>query len=149
MKKKATWILVADGARARIAVSGGLGRPLRPAFTHEFAASRAPSRRRISDRPGRYEGGGVNGRHGFEPRTDAHDREKHLLARDLAAVLSRAAARRAFDRLILVAPPTMLGRLRSALTPLVRDRVAAEITKDLTHMPMDRLGRRLAEEMRL
>jgi protein required for attachment to host cells len=149
MKPKRTWIVIANGARARIARSNGPGKALEPAFAYDFAAPRAPTRAIVSDRPGTYPDRGGLGTHQFAPKTDRHEYEKTLLAGDLAEVLDKGAVERAFDRLILVAPPAMLGRLRQAITRRAQSRVTAEIKKDLTHVPWHALRRHLGETLAL
>jgi protein required for attachment to host cells len=139
MKPRRTWILIADGARARIAVNEGVGKGIRPVFNHEFAAPHPPTREFGSDRPGRYSAPTAGGRHAVEAPVDRHEYEKFLFAKDLAAVVERAASGKQFDRLVLVAPPTALGRLRLALTPRTRRMISAEISKDLTHVPFREL----------
>jgi protein required for attachment to host cells len=149
MKAKTTWIVIADGARARIAINDGIGKGLKPALDYEFAAPHAPSGRMISDRPGRQADPGGGASHGVEPRLDRHDYEKVLFARDIAAALEEAAHRKAFDRLVLVAPPAALGRLRAALSSNLRQQVAAEISKDLTHLPLHKVGDHLNDAIAL
>lgn len=127
-----TWILVADGQRARIVENGGPGNGLRPVTPEPLVHADPPSRDLGTDRPGRV-GESVGGaRHAIEPRTDPHRNEKRRFAQDLADRLDRAAAEGAYTRLILVAPPQMLGDLRDVLTARTRALVAAEIDKDLT-----------------
>jgi protein required for attachment to host cells len=56
------------------------------------------------------------------------------LAHDIADRLDASAHAHAYDRLILAAPPHMLGDLRKILSHTVQARIAAEIDKDLTKM---------------
>ncbi|MEO5335989.1 MAG: host attachment protein [Magnetospirillum sp. WYHS-4] len=133
MKSTRTWFLIADGSRARVVVNEGPGKGVRPAMDHEFATSSAPSREWGADRPGRAGGPGGTG-HAKEPRIDLHDFAKERFAAEMAAMLDEAAGRRAYDRLILVAPPKVLGNLRSALKNGARERIAGELSKDLTHV---------------
>ena len=132
MHSTITWVLVADGQRARIVENGGPGKGLRPVTPEPLVHPDPPSRDLGTDRPGRV-GESVGGaRHAIEPRTDPHRDEKRRFAHELADRLDRAAGEGAFARLILVAPPQMLGDLRDVLTARTRALVAAEIDKDLT-----------------
>ena len=135
MRPQKTWIVVANGARARIARHDGPRKGLRPAMNFEFAAPHAPTRDFVSDRPGSYPDRGALGMHRLAPRTDRHDYEKTLFAFDLAKVIAKAVNHKEFDRLVLVAPPAALGRLRAALNRRARALIAAEVSKDLTHVP--------------
>lgn len=145
MRAKTTWIIIADGAHARIARHQGPGSGIVAALDHEFAAPHAPTRDFVSDRPGSYPDRGALGTHRFAPRTDRHEHEKALFATDIGAVLNKAAEDRAFDRLILVASPEALGHLRAALNDHARALVTAEIAKDLTHVPMHGLAEHLRD----
>ena len=145
MKARKTWVLVADGARARILESNGSGGGLSSPLSFDFAASHAPSRDFGSDKPGRGQGAGGVAQHTKPPKVDWHTFEKHLFAKKLAKALEEALRECAFDDLVLVAPPKALGELRQALSADVISRVKSEIGKDLTHLSMPELGRYLAD----
>lgn len=149
MKPRKTWILVADGARARVLENGGPGTGLAPALNFDYAASHAPSRDFGSDKPGRGQGPGGTAQHAKPSRVDWHTFEKHLFAKELAKVLESAMHQSAFDDLVLVAPPEALGELRLALTDGVKDRVSGEVGKDLTHVTVHELGDHLEDTVRL
>lgn len=133
MKKTVTYVLVADGARARLYVNQGVGKGLQPVSgaTHK-ADLHHHDRDILTDKPGRAFNSVGSGRSAIEPHTDWHRFEKHKFAREMAKVLDAAAASKAFDRLILVAPPATLGDLRTELGDQTRKMVMAELPKDLT-----------------
>lgn len=143
MKPRRTWIVVADGARARIAVSEGPARRLRPAIRYDLAVPLARTSALVSDRPGRQADAGGVGTHATSPRTDAHTHMQNLFALQVAREVEVAAARRLFDRLVLVAPPAAMGRLRAVMSPRVKNLVSAEVAKDLTHLALPALERHL------
>ncbi|MCP5374379.1 MAG: host attachment protein [Hyphomicrobiales bacterium] len=147
MKKTKTWILVADGARARIFRNDGPDRGLQRAIASNFGAPRAPDRAYGTDRPGRARRGPGGPPQGFAPAVDWHRYEKTRFARDMAALLNRHALRRSFDRLVLVAPPAVLGDLRRNLDKPALAAVTAEVAKDLTHLTRHELPRRLEDVM--
>lgn len=136
MKPTRTWIVVADGARARVLLNEGPGKGLKPAVAEalEHAPSRARDRELVSDRPGRTYDRGGPGRHSKEPRTDWHRFEKERFAHEVAGMLRQGRIDGSFDRLILVAPPKTLGDLRHELDKPTADRIYAEVQKDLTNM---------------
>jgi protein required for attachment to host cells len=135
MKKKVTWILIADGTRARILKNEGPGKGLHPAIDGEFHHE-APRTHEIgTDRPGRTKESANTTRHAME-QSDWHRFEKEKFAKEMAQVLERAEQAGAYDRLILVAPPKTLGDLRGALADPVRKKVTGEIGKDLTPMAL-------------
>ncbi|CAA7618791.1 host attachment protein [Magnetospirillum sp. UT-4] len=142
-----TWVLVADGARAQFYRDDKTA--LIPALDHDLAMpTRAHPRDVGSDRPGRSFDSAGEGRHAIEPHSDWKAGEKTLLARAVADELAEAARRHAFARLVLVAPPEMLGDLRRALDPAVRRMVTAEIGKDLTHLPAHAIRDHLGDVLR-
>ncbi len=143
MKKTRTWILVADGARAQIWLSEGWGKGLTRVGVEEASGGTAPTRELGSDRPGRVQDSAGSGRHAMEPRVDWHRYEKSLFAKRMAGVLDKGAGEKAFDRLVLVAPPQALGDLRAALGKAARALVTAELDKDLTSLPPRKLIQRL------
>lgn len=140
MKKITTWILVADGARARVVLNDGPGRGVRRTPVKEFLGPNAPSRAIASDRPGRAFDSGGQGRHAMEPPTDPHEHEQRVFLAEVAGFLDQAAKRGDFDRLVIVAPPRALGNLRAALSEAARAKVTGELNKDLTHVPIHALA---------
>jgi protein required for attachment to host cells len=149
MKPRKTWILIADGAHARIVESEGPASGLKAAMNHEFAASHAPSRDFVSDGPGRGHSTGSGQTHATESRVDRHEFEKELFAEKLAEVLTKADTAKAFDDLVLVAPPKTLGALRKALAGPVQGKITAELDKDLTHVAIHDLGAHLGSVIAL
>jgi protein required for attachment to host cells len=140
------WAAVADGGRLRI-----LERAVRRAPWLELAAEAArhpdpPSRSLGTDRPGRSHESVGSARHAIEPRQDLHEAAEAAFAREVADRLERAASAGRFGRLVLVALPAFLGRLRPALGEQARRRLAGTLNRDLTHLPEQELAARLAEE---
>ena len=144
-----TWVLIADGARARLFANEGVGKGLKPAFDQEFIGTRLPSRDITTDRPGRAFDSAGEGRHAMEPPTDPHCYEKQVFAHDVATALDDARKKNAFDRLVVVAPPEALGNLRSELSEELQRMVTAELNKDLTKVPVRDLADFLGEVMAL
>ena len=134
MKPVTTWILVADGARAQIFVNRGPGKGLEASDRPELTAAHPPSSEIGSDRPGRTHDRYGPARHAMTPHVDWHQFEKTKFAKEVAGLLNRAGEEKAFDRLVLVAPPKALGDLRAALGKRVSGLVTGELSKDLTHV---------------
>ena len=147
-----TWILVADGGRARLFEQDRKSRSFAPVAERDFVGSRAQSKEIASDRPGRTfdsagrgQSGdaGARGRHAMEPGTDPHRYAEYAFARDLAEHLEKAANEHRFDRLVVVAAPRVLGDLRALLPKTVHGKIVAEINKDLTKVATRDLGEHL------
>ena len=64
-------------------------------------------------------------------------------AEQLADQLHQYVEAKDFDRLVLVAPPTMLGYLRKSLGSDVTAKLIAEVDKDLTKVPNEDLATHL------
>lgn len=132
MKSVRSWIVVADGAHARILENNGPGKGLTPLTAEEANRKPKPSREIDADRPGRSHDRMGPGRHAMEPPSDAHRTEKRRFAENLAQRLNTAILQKRYDRLILVAPAKTLGDLRQALSKEAAACVQGELAKDLT-----------------
>lgn len=132
MKSVVTWILIANGARARLFSNDGPGHGVELVSDEVLAGANLPGREIMSDRPGRTFDSFGAGRHAKEPRTDPRKVEKRSFTHELAAMLDDGLKQGKFERLVLVAPPGELGLLRAELSPAVRKRVSADLNKDLT-----------------
>lgn len=146
LKQKKTWIVVADGAKARIFQRSGRHGPLAPVPGEYFVEpeARRPTRDIGADRPGRVQESANAARHAMEPRVDWHRFAKAQFAKGVASALETAALAGKYDSLILVAPPQALGDLRGALGGKTHALVEAEIGKDLTNLPDHELPAYLA-----
>lgn len=147
MKPVRTWILVADGARALIAANTGPGKGIERPLEAEFSNDPKANRDIQADRPGRSFDSGGEGRHAMAPRTDPHEHQKEEFVHTVADHINKAANKGKFDRIVLVAPPKVLGELRSFLDPKVMDAVKGELPKDLTKVPLDELSTHLGDVM--
>jgi protein required for attachment to host cells len=116
-----------------------------PRLAGQLSDSLARMRERdlTSDRPGRSFdhaplGGGRRGatpRHAMGSQPRAHRHEVAAFVKTIAEQLERARQAGEFDRLVIMAPPTVLGLLRKALPSLLLKSIAAEVDKDLVREP--------------
>ena len=72
--------------------------------------------------------------HKFEPYTNESRQEELHFAREISDFLAQIETADVFDRLVVIAPPKMLGDLRSNFSKLVKNRIVAEVDKDLTKL---------------
>lgn len=148
MKPTRSWIVIADGAQARILENHGPGKGLVPLPSEEMHKAPRPTREINTDRPGRSHDRVGPGRHAMESPSDAHREEKRRFADLLGEHLNEAVLKHRYDRLILVAPPKMLGDLRQSLSKEAAAKIDGELTKDLTkvsdHDLPDHLGEVIA-----
>ncbi len=145
MRSERTWIVIADGAHARVLEHLAGATKLAPVKGLTFDVDLPPTHEIVSDRPGRTFESKGNARHAKTGRSDPHRELKRGLAKELAGALKSNLATKRYEHLVLVAPPTTLGDLREALTKGVRARVAAELAQDLVKTPQSQLLRHLRD----
>src|SRR5262245_1296702 len=130
--RSGTVVLTADGNRARLLRNKGTALHVELVPELEMSQENPPTREQGTDRPGRYGGGADGNSRSAIEQTDWHNLAEERFAGQVADKLYRLAHARAFDDLIVVAPPKMLGNLRAAFHPEVTTRVQAEVATDLT-----------------
>lgn len=135
MKPTRTWVLIADGARARILENDGPGRGLHASDGLEFDSDHSPTHELVDDRQGRTHASHGYGRSAIEAHSDPHRELKAKFATHLADVLTRGLDAQSYDRLVIVAAPVTLGDLRKAISDHVRAKVVGEVALDLTKTP--------------
>lgn len=133
MKPTTTWIVIADGARARVLQNDGPGKGVVALKDLVFEGDHSTSSDIATDRPGRTFDSVGSARHAMDPPSDPHEQLKIQFVKHVASVLEQRGA--AYDRLILVAPPQALGLLRKSLPASVARKITGELGKDLTHLP--------------
>ena len=97
-----------------------------------------PTREQGTDRPGRMHDAGPNHKSGAG-YTDWHQLEEDRFAGEIADALYKAAHKGDYKNLVIVAPPKTLGVLRKEYHKEVSDRIVAEVHKDLTGHPVDKI----------
>lgn len=127
-----TWVLVADGEKALFLKNEGDTQYPNLSVVREMFEYNPPTREQGTDRPGRYFDGPNAHKSGFA-ETDWHRIEKERFADEIAERLYKLAHRGEFDRIVLAAPPLVLGELRKKLHKEVADKVVDEVPKTLTN----------------
>lgn len=147
MRAVRTWILLADGTRARIVCNTGPGKGLAEVRGMEFAGENLRPGDIMADRPGRtFDSAGAH-RHAMEPPSDPQREAKRSFAADLVAMLQNQLQAQAFDRLVLVAAPATLGDIRKTLPKSLQAVVYGEVSKNLVHVPNAELESHLGDVM--
>ena len=111
-----TWVLAADGSRARIFETQGFKLDLRQVEELRNPAPRA---------------------------TQSADKEREKFARTVADFLERCRIDGRFDRLRLAVEPKFLGMLREQLSNETRKLVYEEVSNDVSNMGARDIGRHL------
>ena len=139
-----TWVVVADGAKALLLENTGTAEAPQLRVVEKMAIDNPPTREQGTDQAGRMSGpGGASVMGG----TDFHRLAEEGFARKLAEALEARVAAGEVKRLVLAAPPQMLGSLRAAMGPALAEAVVAELPKTLTGHPLPEIGKLVAAEL--
>lgn len=149
IKHKKTWVVVADGAHARIFLNEGPGTGLVPALDHDLIGVKLANHEIGSDRPGVSFSSAGPGRHAMAPTTDPHEHAEHEFIKLVAKAIEEGHNAHAFEQLILVASPKALGVLRKELDAQAAKLVKSELNKDLTHLSAHQLGEHLKDLLKV
>jgi protein required for attachment to host cells len=149
VKSERTWVVIADGAHAKVLQFTPEKPRLEAVKDIAFKIDLPPTHDIVSDRPGRVFESHGHASHAKAPRSDPHRELKRNLAHKIADALQASLADKRYDKLILVAPPVTLGDLREALAKGVRACVTAELAQDLVKLPASELQGHLADVLPL
>ena len=81
-------------------------------------------------------------------RRDLHEAEEENFLKRVADRIGEAEKQKAFDHLVIAAPPRALGLLRNKLPESAKQRIRGEAAKDLLSEPARQLQSRLQEILR-
>src|SRR5437764_15038631 len=127
--KTRTWIVLADAASARLYEAGEVPGNWALVAELQHPESRARDSELGTDKPGRVKQS-KGSRSAMEPPTPPKKVAVQKFARQVAKALEDGLLKKAYERLILVAPSAFLGVLRSELGDRVGGRIAAVVDKD-------------------
>ncbi|RBI83251.1 Host attachment protein [Rhodosalinus halophilus] len=141
-----TWVLVADGEKALFLRNLTDEQDPNLEVVRQEAQENPPTREQGTDRAGRMQDTGVQQLSAME-ETDWHRLEEERFADDLADLLYKMAHEHKFERIVLCAPPRVLGELRQKMHKEVESRVVGEVAKELTKHPRDEIENILSKEL--
>lgn len=141
-----TWVVVADSEKALFLRN--LTDQQDPNFeVRDIEEQDNPSDiEQSANRPGRMHDGGPGHKSAMDD-TDWHELAKERFAKDLSDILYEEAHKGAFDKLVLVASPQVLGVLRQDMHQEVTDKIVADIPKTLTNHPVDEIEKIVKTEL--
>ncbi len=131
-------VLVADGRKSLFLRNEGDAEFPNLVVEDQRAHADLADRDLKSDAPGTAMSGVGSHRSSME-ETDYHQQEEDRFAADTAALLKSKMKPGATEDLIIVAPPRTLGELRKHFDKDVQARIVAEIDKDLTGHPINKM----------
>ena len=137
-----TWVLLADGRRARVLAEEKRGGAVAERAAWEISEDELYD---PQDRPPRsFESTGAH-RHAMDGGVDLHEEEEKKFLKRVAGEVEAAAQARAFEHLVIAAPPRALGVLRTMLPDAVRRKIQIETPKDLVSESEEAVRARLKE----
>jgi len=140
---KQTYVLVADGTRARVFVTDRPQGPLREIEDMVHPEGRLHARDLTSDLPGRTHDRAGQGRHSLEEPTDPRRAENQAFAHRIAEYLKALHEREPGISLVLVAAPALLGLLRKQIDKTTSNAVEREVDKNLAQLGAAEISKRL------
>jgi protein required for attachment to host cells len=144
-----TWIVIADGARAKVYQNNGPGTGLHEPRFPEMVGAHEPSKDINADCPGRMQSAPGGALHSVDYPSDPHREQKRIFARDVAEFFKLRQREKAFDDLVIVAPAKTLGDLPELLDKSVASHLKIEVAKDLTQFSAQELPKHLEDVVRL
>ncbi|MGZ9811759.1 baeRF12 domain-containing protein [Pseudoroseicyclus sp. H15] len=140
------YVMVADGEKALLFRNEGDEKFPNLEVVREFHEENPPTRDQGTDRPGRMNDGGGRVQKSSFDEADWHRIAKDRFADEMAERLYKLAHKGAYEHLVVVAPPQVLGEMRQKFHKEVESRIVAEIPKTLTGHPVDQIEKVLASE---
>ena len=137
------FVFVGDGRKALFLHNAGDEKFPNLKTERIFVDDNPPTHEQGTDRPGRaFKRAGTNLRSGVGD-TDWHELEEHRFVHRVAAAMEQLVHERKAKALVIVAPPRTVADLRDAFHADVKQRVIAEIGKDLTKHPVYEIEKHL------
>ncbi|MDP1670254.1 host attachment family protein [Phaeovulum sp.] len=140
------WVVVADGEKALVLENvGDVKRAELRLVRREEANLEIPGADTFP--PGRVYESASGIKVSAHEQTDYARLAGERFAVELVAMLAAAAKAGRFERLVLAAPPQVLGALRAAMSPDLRACVVAELPKTLTNHPVTKIAALVSAEI--
>ncbi|PRX35126.1 Protein required for attachment to host cells [Meinhardsimonia xiamenensis] len=144
MKPVRTLVVLIDDEKMKLLENHGVGKGLQPLEEAEFSRKEAEALE-YSDQPGRsFESVGAM-RHAMSPEKSVEEQQRDRWLREAMAHLSKRWQKGNFDRLVIAAPPKVLGLVRELLDRPLKEALYAEVAKDLVNVPERELPERFAD----
>ena len=132
------WVMIGDGEKALFLRNDGDAASPNLTVVREENSTSPPAPHHAAD------AGGGEQAHGGVQDPPFHRLEKDRFAKEVAAILYKAAHRGEYENLIVAAPPHVLGELRKAFHKEVESRLLFDVAKELTNRPVGDIEKALA-----
>lgn len=147
MKPIVTWVLVADGAAAKVFEHDGPGKGLTAVKGLSFEEDPAQARELMSDRQGRSFASAGHGRSALAWSTDPVEVRESRFVKRVVEALDKKLLEGKFERLLVIAAPAALGDIRGYMTDRLKKVTMAELDKDLTNLSTPELEKHLEDHL--
>lgn len=138
-----TWVAVCNGRRGLVLQNIGTPAEIVLHTIASYECYAEPTHELGHDAPGRATGPGGLPRSAFET-PDLHTRAEQKFVARFASALDGHVSNTPNLRLVVVAPPRVLGWLRKELTPVLQHGLFAEIPKDIAQHDVSQIANELA-----
>lgn len=129
------WVVVLDGAKGLILVNEGTALEPRLKVVRTFQQENPATHEQGRDKPGRMNDSIGQHKSSMEA-PDLHQRAEDEFVAGVMAELEKEAAKGAFDKLVLVAPPVALGTVRKEIGAQLKPKIVKEISADYVKKPV-------------
>ena len=132
---KRHWYLVAQRAEARIFEQIGVAPTLSVIHRFENTLGRLKDTELVSDRQGRSDHSGSPGHIPIGSNYSPKEGVLKTFLHEVATFLEGKAVQKAFDSIVLVAEPSLLGEIKHSIGHATTSRLKDSVIKDLAHVP--------------
>jgi protein required for attachment to host cells len=139
MKPTTTWLVVANGTEVKIYENSGPNKGLEALPNINLKRKARKTSEIVVNERGRSFSSAGDGRSAMEQQTDPADYEHEQFSKTVAEELNQAALDNKFDRIIVAAPPQTLGEMRQFFDKHIEEKLEADVPKDLTNLPKEKL----------
>lgn len=141
-----TLVLLADDEKARLCRNLGPYKGLEE--IEDYSASVLEMERyENADRAGRNQAEPGTAYHSYDPEPSDEQKARKAFAELLIYELTVQFAKGGYDRLVVIAPPTMLGELRKAMPKKLKKLLVLDIPKDYLQLTLDEVVENLEGEI--
>lgn len=146
MNPVTTLVLLADETRARLLENKGVNKGLVQVGTIE-AASFDDTQVRYADTVGRSRSGASGTPQAGDRSTTEREQKRENFARHVVDGAEKRWVKGKYDRFVLAAPPHMLGAIRDLIGGSMADKLAFDLPKDLTKIPLNDLPKHFEDKI--
>ena len=132
------FVVVCDAQRAHVYQNIGSKQSPSLSFVAGFEQKLLPTHEQGTDKPGTIFSS-ASTTHSHVDQPDYHEAQQHVFAKNVVKEMSNLVINKDIKKIIWVAPPRMLSFLRTDMPRQLKDITAAEIDKDLTKHPKEKI----------